>query len=69
MAIGKIEVFEKNGENEYLVAEENKVKGIPLLDKVTEELKVNGTGAADTSNGNLLYYIINKQKTCFFIYL
>ncbi len=30
------------GEKEYLAAEENKVKGVPLLDKIVEELKVNG---------------------------
>lgn len=27
---------------EYLAAEENKIKGVPLLDKIVEELKVNG---------------------------
>jgi len=32
------------GEKEYLAAEENKVKGVPLLDKIVEELKVNGAG-------------------------
>lgn len=30
------------GEKEYLAAEENRVKGVPLLDKIVEELKVNG---------------------------
>lgn len=30
------------GEKEYIEAEENKVKGVPLLDKIVEELKVNG---------------------------
>ena len=30
------------GEKEYLAAEENKVKGVPLLDKIVEELRVNG---------------------------
>jgi L-2-hydroxycarboxylate dehydrogenase (NAD+) len=30
------------GEKEYLAVEENKVKGVPLLDKIVEELKVNG---------------------------
>ena len=30
------------GEKEYLAAEENKAKGVPLLDKIVEELKVNG---------------------------
>ena len=30
------------GEKEYLAAEENKVKGVPLLDKIVDEVKVNG---------------------------
>ena len=30
------------GEKEYTAAEENRVKGVPLLDKIVEELKVNG---------------------------
>ena len=30
------------GEKEYLAAEENRVKGVPLLDKIVEELKING---------------------------
>ncbi|MFC2144740.1 Ldh family oxidoreductase [Actinomycetota bacterium] len=30
------------GEKEYLAAEENKARGVPLLDKIVEELKVNG---------------------------
>ena len=30
------------GEKEYLAAEENKIRGVPILDKVVEELKVNG---------------------------
>jgi len=30
------------GEKEYLEAEENKIKGVPILDKIVEELKVNG---------------------------
>ncbi len=36
------------GEKEYLAAEENRAKGVPLLDKIVEELRVNGAaiGAA-----------------------
>jgi LDH2 family malate/lactate/ureidoglycolate dehydrogenase len=30
------------GEKEFLAVEENRVKGVPLLDKIVEELKVNG---------------------------
>lgn len=30
------------GEKEYLAAEENKVRGVPILDKVVEEPKING---------------------------
>ena len=30
------------GEKEYLASEENRRKGVPLLDKIVEELKVNG---------------------------
>ncbi|MEE8324489.1 MAG: Ldh family oxidoreductase, partial [Candidatus Humimicrobiaceae bacterium] len=30
------------GEKEYNAAEENRVKGVPLLDKIVEELKING---------------------------
>jgi len=36
------------GEKEYVAAEENRKKGVPLLDKIVEELKINGAsvGAA-----------------------
>jgi LDH2 family malate/lactate/ureidoglycolate dehydrogenase len=46
-AKGEDEIFIA-GEKEYLAVEENKVLGVPLLDKVVEELKVNGAeiGAA-----------------------
>ena len=32
------------GEKEYMAAEENRKKGVPLLDKIVEDLKVNGAG-------------------------
>jgi LDH2 family malate/lactate/ureidoglycolate dehydrogenase len=36
------------GEKEYMAAEENREKGVPLLDKIVEELTINGAsiGAA-----------------------
>lgn len=40
-AEGEEEIFIA-GEKEYLAVEENRVKGVPLLDKIVEELKVNG---------------------------
>jgi LDH2 family malate/lactate/ureidoglycolate dehydrogenase len=40
-AEGQDEIFIA-GEKEYLAVEENKIKGVPLLDKIVEELKVNG---------------------------
>ena len=40
-AAGQDEIYIA-GEKEYLAAEENKIKGVPLLDKIVEELKVNG---------------------------
>jgi len=40
-AAGQDEIFIA-GEKEYLAAEENRRKGVPLLDKIVEELKLNG---------------------------
>ena len=40
-AAGQDEIFIA-GEKEYLAAEENREKGVPLLDKIVEEIRVNG---------------------------
>ncbi|MCD4669862.1 MAG: Ldh family oxidoreductase [Actinomycetia bacterium] len=41
IAAGQDEIYIA-GEKEYLAVEENRIKGVPLLDKVVEEIKING---------------------------
>ncbi len=41
MAAGQDEIYIA-GEKEYLAVEENRIKGVPLLDKIVEEIRING---------------------------